>query len=121
MTTINPARFQGVAVPRIPQSPPEYDTAAQEQYSNVLRLYFNQVNNVINQLGAGVLVANAINGVVQAPAVFTVSTLPSATSVGAGIRSFVSDATATTFASIVVGGGSNTVPIYCDGSNWLIG
>ena len=121
MTTLSLARFQGVAVPRLPQSPPEYDSPSQEQYSNVLRLYFNQINNVVNQLGAGQLVANAVNGVVQAPAIFTVSTLPSATTIGAGVRAFVSDATTTTFASIVVGGGTNTVPIYCDGTNWLIG
>ena len=38
-----------------------------------------------------------------------------------GARSMVSDATTTNFASIVVGGGSNTVPVYSDGTNWRIG
>jgi hypothetical protein len=124
MTTVNNAdlaRFQGVAVPRLPQAPTEYDPATQEQYSNVLRLYFNQINTIINQLGSGELIATAVKGVAKTPTVFTVSTLPSATSTNAGVRSFVSDATATTFASIVAGGGSNTVPIYCDGTNWRIG
>lgn len=52
---------------------------------------------------------------------FTVSTLQSAATAGAGARAFVSDATATTFASVVVGGGANGVPVYSDGSNWRIG
>ena len=38
-----------------------------------------------------------------------------------GTRSMVKDATATTFASIIVGGGTNTVPCYADGTNWRIG
>lgn len=50
----------------------------------------------------------------------TVSGLPSA-SVGAGARAFVTDATATTFASVVAGGGANGVPVYSDGANWRIG
>lgn len=53
--------------------------------------------------------------------VFTVATLPAAGTVGTGARSFVTDANATTFASIVAGGGSNQVPVYCDGTNWRIG
>ena len=121
VTNTNLARFQGVAVPRLPQAPIDYDAAMQEQYSNVLRLYFNQINTIVNQLGAGALAASAVNGVVQAPAIFTVSTLPSATTTSAGVRSFVSDAAATTFASVVAGGGANTVPVYCDGTNWRIG
>lgn len=51
----------------------------------------------------------------------TVSGLPSASAAGAGARSFVTDATATTFASVVAGGGSNAVPVYSDGTNWRIG
>jgi hypothetical protein len=50
-----------------------------------------------------------------------VATLPSAVTLGAGTRAFVSDANATTFASIVAGGGSNKVPVYSDGTNWKIG
>lgn len=52
---------------------------------------------------------------------FTVATLPSAGTVGTGARSFVTDANATTFASIVAGGGSNQLPVYSDGTNWRIG
>lgn len=51
----------------------------------------------------------------------TVASLPAAGTVGAGTRSFVTDANATTFASVVAGGGSNNVPVYSDGTNWRIG
>jgi hypothetical protein len=51
----------------------------------------------------------------------TVSGLPAAATAGAGARAFVTDATATTFASIVAGSGSNGVPVYSDGTNWRIG
>ena len=47
--------------------------------------------------------------------------LPNANTSGAGARAFVYDATATTFASAVVGGGTNRVPVYSNGRNWLIG
>lgn len=50
-----------------------------------------------------------------------VGSLPSASTVGAGARAFVTDATATTFLSTVVGGGSNKVPVVSDGANWKIG
>jgi hypothetical protein len=51
----------------------------------------------------------------------TVAGLPAAATVGAGTRSFVTDATVTVFASIVFGGGANGVPVYSDGTNWNIG
>lgn len=50
-----------------------------------------------------------------------VSNLPSASVSGAGARAFVTDATATTFASTVAGGGANNVPVYSDGTDWKIG
>jgi hypothetical protein len=50
----------------------------------------------------------------------TVATLAAAT-IGAGARSFVSDATAATFNSIVTGGGTNAVPVFSDGTSWRIG
>jgi hypothetical protein len=51
----------------------------------------------------------------------TVSSLPSASTAGAGARSFVTDANSTTFLSTVAGGGANKVPVVSDGTNWLIG
>jgi hypothetical protein len=60
------------------------------------------------------------------PAVFALSRwrwrrcLPRATP-GAGTRHFVTDANATTFASVVAGGGANPVPVYSDDTDWRIG
>ena len=51
--------------------------------------------------------------------VSTVSGLPSDAT--QGDRRTVTDATVTTFASVVAGGGSNIVPTYFDGTNWRIG
>lgn len=54
----------------------------------------------------------------------TVGALGACTSGNDGARSFATDATATTFASAVTGGGANHVPVYCDGSGtptWKIG
>lgn len=51
----------------------------------------------------------------------TVASLTAASTAGAGARSFVTDATSTTFASTVAGGGANAVPVYSDGTNWKIG
>jgi hypothetical protein len=49
---------------------------------------------------------------------YTVANLPTG---AAGMVAFVTDANATTFASIVAGGGANGVPVYHDGTNWRIG
>jgi hypothetical protein len=38
-----------------------------------------------------------------------------------GARGFCTDATVTTFASTVAGGGTNNVPVYHDGTDWKIG
>lgn len=51
----------------------------------------------------------------------TVAALPAAAAGNKGARAFVTDATATTFASIAAGGGANSVPVYSDGTNWRIG
>ncbi len=51
----------------------------------------------------------------------TVSSLPSASGVGAGARSFVTDCNTTTFLAVAAGGGSNAVPVVSNGSNWIVG
>jgi hypothetical protein len=67
------------------------------------------------------LLAGGGNGsYVQTPSM-TVANLASAATAGAGARAFVTDATATTFLSVVAGGGANKVPVVSDGANWLIG
>jgi hypothetical protein len=73
--------------------------------------------SVSNQITIG----NSSHTVLRLPFTVTVANLPSASTVGAGARSFVTDANATTFASIVAGGGANGVPVYSDGTNWRIG
>lgn len=50
-----------------------------------------------------------------------VGSLPTAATKYAGLRGFVTDATATTFATTVAGSGANKVPVYCDGTAWKIG
>jgi hypothetical protein len=64
--------------------------------------------------------AATFNGTVKTLST-TVASLPSAATAGAGARAFVTDATATTFASAVTGGGANAVPVYSDGAAWYIG
>jgi hypothetical protein len=103
-----------VVAPRLPAATQQYDERYINQLNNVLRLYFNQLDNILGQLSTG-------SEIIPALTVYTVATLPSATSSGMGARSFVSDATATTFASTVAGGGANKVPVYSDGTNWKIG
>ena len=39
----------------------------------------------------------------------------------AGLRGMVTDATSTTFGSVLVGNGVNIVPVYADGQYWRVG
>jgi hypothetical protein len=62
-------------------------------------------------------------GVTQSP-VLTVDTLPSGQYAVAGFRAFVSDANLApvgNFGAIVGNSGSNTVCVWCDGTDWRIG
>jgi len=52
---------------------------------------------------------------------YTVAALPAAATVGAGARAFVTDALTPVFGSAVTGGGAVGVPVYSDGSTWLVG
>jgi hypothetical protein len=82
---------------------------------------FGTLDNEVT-LGNASITRTVLRGV-QKGTTYTVATLPSAsgTTAGAGARAFVTDANATTFASIVAGGGANGVPVYSDGTNWRIG
>ena len=95
------------SAPRLPASPAQYDQQFNDQLLNILRLYFSQIDN----LSTALLV----------PTVYTVAALPSASTLGAGYRLFVSDSSVSTFGSTVAGGGSTKVPIYSDGTNWKVG
>lgn len=103
-----------IAAPNLPRAPEEYSTLHQNQLNNVLRLYFNRLDNLVGQI-------TAEGNFIPALFVYTVATLPSAATSGTGARAFVSDALVATFASTVVGGGANKVPVYSDGTNWKIG
>lgn len=55
---------------------------------------------------------------------YTVAALPSASASGAGATAFVTDASTTLILGLgttVAGGGSNQVPVYSDGTNWIYG
>ena len=62
----------------------------------------------------------AVQGLISHSMYGNVAGLPPASSYPTG-RWFVNDATATTFGSIVAGGGTNFMPIFSDGLNWRIG
>jgi hypothetical protein len=51
----------------------------------------------------------------------TVAALPSAATAGEGARAFVTDADSTTFNAAAVGGGSNKVPVFSNGTAWFVG
>ena len=102
-----------VAAPNLPLAPRVYDPDYHEQFNNILRLYFNQLDKILLQLDT--------NGVIPPLTNYTVSTLPSAATSGAGARSFVTDASAPTFGATVSGGGAVATPVYSDGTNWKVG
>jgi len=45
-TTIIANRYRPVVAPRLPSAPVEYNAQYQEQFMNILRLYFNQLDNL---------------------------------------------------------------------------
>jgi hypothetical protein len=96
-----------VVAPNLPLAPKEYDRRYSDQLNNVLRLYFNQLDNILGQLQANVPVK--------------VADLPSAVTSGVGARAFVTNSSVSTFGSTVAGGGSTKVPVYSDGTNWKVG
>ena len=115
MTFIVTSEFElgQVASPNLPLAPIDYDSRYQEQLNNVLRLYFNRVDAILDQLKTSGIQPPLTN--------YTVATLPSAATSGKGARSFVTDALAPTFGATVVGGGAVAIPVYSDGTNWKVG
>jgi hypothetical protein len=61
-----------------------------------------------------------VTGVVKTSS-YTVATLPSAATVGAGATAFVTDATTAVFGGTVIGGGAVASPVYSDGIVWRSG
>jgi hypothetical protein len=52
---------------------------------------------------------------------YTVATLPTCNAASKGARALVSDSTSAAFMVGVVGGGSNTVPVFCNSVSWVTG
>jgi len=102
-----------VAAPRLPAAPVEYEQRYQDQFADILRLYFNRLDSVLGQLGASAVIPPTTN--------YTVATLPSAVTSGAGARTFVTNALTPTFGATVAGGGAVFTPVYSDGTNWKVG
>jgi hypothetical protein len=113
MIVISDFEINQVAAPNLPLSPFEYDRLYVDQLNNVLRLYFNRVDAILNQLKTDEIIPALTN--------YTVATLPSAVTSGKGSRSFVTDALAPVFGSTVAAGGAVAVPVYSDGTNWKVG
>lgn len=102
-----------IAAPSLPLAPEKWDRRYQDQFSNVLRLYFNRLDDFVARLNASTTIPALTN--------FTVATLPSAASSGKGARAFVTDALAPTFGVTVVAGGTVATPVYSDGTSWKVG
>ena len=102
-----------VAAPNLPLATEEYSRAYTDQLNNVLRLYFNRLDAILDQLKTSAIQPPLTN--------YTVATLPSAVTSGIGARSFVTNALGPTFGAVVVTGGAVAVPVYSDGTNWRVG
>jgi hypothetical protein len=113
MIVISEFEINQVSAPNLPLATPQYNEQYQNQLNNVLRLYFNRVDAILDQLKTDAIIPALTN--------YTVATLPSAVTSGKGARSFVTDALLPTFGSTVAGGGAVAVPVYSDGTNWKVG
>ena len=113
MIVTSESELNQVASPNLPLAPMQYDRQYTDQVNNVLRLYFNRVDAILNQLKTDEIIPALTN--------YTVATLPSAVTSGKGARSFVTDALLPTFGSTVAGGGAVATPVYSDGTNWKVG
>ena len=81
---------------------------------------FGRISHANNALELSRANAAVVATIVKTTAV-TVSQLPSAATVGAGARAFVTDANSTTFNAAAVGGGANNMPVFSNGTGWFIG
>lgn len=93
--------------PALPLAPTEYSRQYHDQLNNILRLYFNTLDNFVGQFALG--------------AVYLVADLPIAAATSVGARAFVTDSSVTTFNTVVAGGGTDAVPVFFDGTDWRVG
>ena len=88
--------------------------------NNIVIGYLGQASSatVSNEITIG----NASSQVIRYPHAYsTVASLPSASTVGRGSRTFVTDALSPVFQATVTGGGAVFTPVYSDGTNWKVG
>jgi hypothetical protein len=90
--------------------------------NNLLRVFYQNATAATNVL----ITANASSNIVTLSTVFkspttTFASLPTAATAGAGARAFITDANLVTFGTVVGGGGSNNMPVFSNGTNWLVG
>jgi|LakMenEpi03Aug12_release.lakeMendotaPanAssembly.Ray.scaffolds.fasta_scaffold39880_6 hypothetical protein len=97
----------------------------QNTSSRLIRLQANSntvfdvtTNGIVN---ANAYIGNTVTSNIIYSVVYTVPNLPAASSVGSGARAFVSDCNNRTFYSRVFTGGSNAVPVFSNGTYWLVG
>jgi hypothetical protein len=95
--------------PALPFAPVDYAQRYQDDFANVLRLYFSQIDATVSALTD------------TSSQVYTVAKLPDAAEAGVGARAFVTDSSVSTFGTTVAGGGSTPVPVYSNGTNWKVG
>ena len=79
--------------------------------------YFSNNTTVNQTLSANVVLATSYIKITPTD----YANLPAAATAGAGARAFITDANGITFAANVAGGGSNSVPVFSDGTAWKIG
>lgn len=103
------AKIKTTKAPALPFAPVQYAQKYQDDFANVLRLYFTQLDSTFA----------AMLDISQQ--VYVVAKLPDAAESGVGARAFVTDSSVSTFGSTVAGGGSTVVPVYSDGTDWKVG
>jgi hypothetical protein len=102
-----------VSSPNLPLATEQYSRLYQDQLNNVLRLYFNRLDSILDQLRTAGYQPPLVN--------YTVLGLPFASVAGTGARAFVTDALTPTFGAVATPGGAVAVPVYSDGTNWRVG
>jgi len=91
------SKIVNTSPPSLPLAQPAFDQQYQAQLNNILRLYFNQLSDALNTL---ITTANTN------ATIYTVATLPTASTANMGTKTYVSDAASPAFGSAVVGGGT---------------
>ena len=102
---------------------------ANDGQGDTLREAFIKTNDNFTELynASSVSVTGNISGgnISASGTLTTVSTiftgLPPAATAGIGARAFIIDSNSTTFNAAAAGGGGNSVPVFSNGTIWLVG